>query len=715
MRINRIQIVNFKLLEDVSLDLSTDLARPLTAIRAENGSGKTSLLHAMLWGFYGRPGLPKFATDMRLSSTAKPFGVPVKTRVMVEFEHDGDGGRGHYRLIRSSDETPVDADTVKRGGESLAVYEINDTGEAAVAGPDAFLRRVVPGNLREVFFTNGDDVQEFMSGRVDRTDRQDRVHQAIKALLGLDQFYLARKDLTSADRKFRKELSQDGGADLIAANAAVEAAETARDQQVADIDRLVGEASRIKERRDQWEQALREITDIGDLNKLNAELAIVEDQLQQLEADLDLALKTIREELSSQRLSWGMIHDALAQGMKTLEDLSDRGIIPGTSIEVIRDRLDEGVCFCGTDLGAGSDARTRLEHILAEHRNIDPMKELLTAAHHGARLLKAEHDADVANSNDFAPRRKEHLARVTTVQDGIRTQRQRHDDLIERRKKIDESRVTQLTSDIQRADTEALKRDRELAILRHDLDGLERQLAEANDHHSKIQKQVSLSDVRQANANAVADLKQLVDWVIHDLEVEHVHRVASLMSQRFLDIVGSDPTIDAAIFGSVTINADFDIEVRTPQGTRLDFDAEINGASQRALTLSFIWALMEVADVEAPRIIDTPLGMVAGAVKTRLTDAITSPPPAGGPAYQVVLLLTRSEIRDVEDLIDERAGIIRTMSCSKDSKDLRFPWGQERPHVRVCTCTHRQSCRVCARTYDDDQLIQFRDIEAVAP
>ena len=87
MRIERIQINNFKLLEDVALDLSTALTRPLTAIRAENGSGKTSLLHAMLWGFYGRQGLPKFATDMRFSSTAKPHGVQVKTRVMVEFEH----------------------------------------------------------------------------------------------------------------------------------------------------------------------------------------------------------------------------------------------------------------------------------------------------------------------------------------------------------------------------------------------------------------------------------------------------------------------------------------------------------------------------------------------------------------------------------------------------------------------------------------------------
>ena len=49
MRLSRVAIENFKLLEDVKLEFSTDAARPLTVIRAENGSGKTSVLYALLW------------------------------------------------------------------------------------------------------------------------------------------------------------------------------------------------------------------------------------------------------------------------------------------------------------------------------------------------------------------------------------------------------------------------------------------------------------------------------------------------------------------------------------------------------------------------------------------------------------------------------------------------------------------------------------------
>ena len=60
-------------------------------------------------------------------------------------------------------------------------------------------------------------------------------------------------------------------------------------------------------------------------------------------------------------------------------------------------------------------------------------------------------------------------------------------------------------------------------------------------------------------------------------------------------------------------------------GRTLDVVNGVNGASKRALTLSLIWALMEVAEKEAPRIIDTPLGMTSGAVKHRMVELLTSP------------------------------------------------------------------------------------------
>ena len=208
------------------------------------------------------------------------------------------------------------------------------------------------------------------------------------------------------------------------------------------------------------------------------------------------------------------------------------------------------------------------------------------------------------------------LGTLTHLSNLIKSRQDRRAHLIEQRSLIDESRVKTLTEDIARAAADLTKRDREQAVRKHDLEIANSNLEKKSEEYRKLETKATLSDSRKSNAMAGTDLAHLVGEVIRDLEVDHVHRVAEIMSARFLEIVGSDPEIDSAIFGSVAINDDsFDIEVRTPQGSRLDFDAEINGASQRALTLSFIWALMEVAEVEAPRIIDTPLGMVAGSGK----------------------------------------------------------------------------------------------------
>lgn len=712
MRLERLEISNFKLLKDVAIVFSTDTSRPLTSIRGENGSGKTSLLLAMLWAFYGRSGLPKHASGMRLTSTANPFNCTVYVRIMIEFEYEGSGGRARYRLIRSGEETPIDAENVEFGPERLSVYRLTDAGDESVPNPDTFLRQVVPSNLREVFFTNGDDVQEFMSGRLDRVNRQGRVHDAIKALLGLDQLYTARADIIAADRRFRNKSSAEGGSDLAEASNSLNRAEDSVDKLKSEIHDLDVEIGRIKDKQAKWETELRSITDIGDLNQINDDLSECERSLKALQLTMDTALSGARELLTSEELSWALIPSLLENGITLLSDLADRGIIPGTSIEVVRDRLDEGICLCGTPLTHGSDARHLLEHLINEHQRVDQSQELLTSAHHVARSLKSSHDALEEDGRSFADRRKHNLLQITVAIDEVRRQQERRKHLLERREQIDESRVAVLTGDIRGAQNSLVERERKVVIKKHDLERLDMQVAECQERLRKYERTAQLNSARRANASAAADLKQLVDEVIRSLEVDEVARVAVLMSHRFLEIVGSDPELNASIFGSVTINKEFDIEVRTPTGQRLDFDSEINGASQRALTLAFIWALMEVAGVEAPRIIDTPLGMVAGAVKSRLTDAITKPPLDNGPSYQVVLLLTRSEIRDVESLIDSRAGIMCTMTCSKDAKDLAYPWGQDEPQVKVCMCTHRQSCRICARKYDDDS-IQFRDLEVI--
>ena len=99
--------------------------------------------------------------------------------------------------------------------------------------------------------------------------------------------------------------------------------------------------------------------------------------------------------------------------------------------------------------------------------------------------------------------------------------------------------------------------------------------------------------------------------------------------------------------------------------------------------------------------------MTAGAVKQRMVDLLTPPVGQDGIPYQVVLFMTSSEIRDIEQLIHDRAGVVTTLTCSKDYPiDLINDWGTDRPVVRTCACDHTQFCTVCERRNSRGRLKQ---------
>ena len=96
-----------------------------------------------------------------------------------------------------------------------------------------------------------------------------------------------------------------------------------------------------------------------------------------------------------------------------------------------------------------------------------------------------------------------------------------------------------------------------------------------------------------------------------------------------------------------------------------------------------------------------------------MVELLTTPTDHNGLPYQVILLMTRSEIRDIEELLDERTGSVSTPFCSNDYPvDLVNEWGDGTPTVRGCICDHRQICAVCTRCKDDSVRFTVRE-EAV--
>jgi len=166
------------------------------------------------------------------------------------------------------------------------------------------------------------------------------------------------------------------------------------------------------------------------------------------------------------------------------------------------------------------------------------------------------------------------------------------------------------------------------------------------------------------------------------------------MNSLFLKMIGADPE-QGSIIQRAEISPDFDIIVYGPDGRTLNPDRDLNGASRRALTLSFILALTKVSEVEAPNVIDTPLGMMSGYVKRYVLRTALKE------SSQLVLFLTHDEIAGCEEILDKHAGVVFTLTNPAHYPKMLV----SKPEVKEirllrCSCNHREHCKLCERRVD---------------
>jgi len=711
MRLESAYIKNFKLLEDVELQFSSDLSRPLTVIRAENGSGKTSILYALRWGMYGEKGIPP---RMRLTSTAKPPEQPVSVQVRLDFTTSDPYSdvEARYRLIRTCEEVPQKGDKYERGNERRRLLRWTERGEEEIEGNaiEGLIAEMLPISLADVFFTNGDDVQRFISsGQQAEQERQEAVHMAIRQLLGLDHVEQAEKHLATVAKKMRSELAATGSEALKVAQDDLNEVEDNIAEQKANLSAQSHRIDAVDEQIRRDENALDSIKGIGDLEALQARIHALEEDLGHLESEENRIREQMKEHFRSEDISKYFFEDKLQVGLNKLRDLADRNVIPGTSVEVLRDRLQLGICICGEDLEEGHSRHTHVMQLIEEQRETTPRLQRLTALWHEARnrINLMPDTEEASNSGKIALFREQ----FTQCRDRKRNKVTELTSEREKRGQIDEERIQVLSQRLQSSRGKLTKFNQEYGQINGLIQQLEEQRKLCEERVAEEARKTDLSKSLRRRSSVANDLVKLTQGTLGNLKSIYVQRVSTRMNDLFLGIVGADPSLDANVFTGVNINEKYDIVIHTLEGRTLDADTELNGASQRALTLSFIWALMEVAERRAPRIIDTPLGMTSGAVKQRMVESLTKPVDEDGLPYQVVLFMTRAEIRDIESLITERAGIVTTLTCSEHYPvDLINDWGAEVPMVRTCECNHTEVCNVCERRNDSGKFT-FRKVQ----
>ena len=704
MKLLRAEFHNFRLLRDLELEFSSDPVKKLTVIRAANESGKTTILHGLQWALYGEPALPGRGEGFRLHPIDwdGTEGKRVPITATVEFEltaHRRVGGelretRRRYRLVRSTFED-VDSQ-VRRSASTVKLFALSDTGATPIDAPEALINDELPPDLREVFFTDGDRALSFIEADVALSTKRERVQRAIRSLLGLGVIDDAIKHVRKSTAEVNKKAKQLGtGSELTRIASRLEAMEEDREKFDAELEDAKQQFGAFDEKVDEIDRKIAAALQKGDKEKLRKDLDHAKREIKRLDAQLAAANKEHSALFRSRSIASDLLAPVLGRAFEKLEELHDQGKIPNTTIPVLQDRLAAGICICGETLKPGDPdgdkRRVHIQKLIDDSQRADEIQEIITDLYYGAKPLEARGDAGTSTW-------LEEYRKVVERRDGIQALR----DEAGRKLRALEMQIDALPD----TDIQGLRetrrqyndlRDRYLAkqsALETQLAGLRREREELEAERDRLLREQRKGARILAELEVTQDVMKVLQSAYERITNEELQKVSELMNSIFLEMIGADPE-QGAIIRRAEISREFDIIVYGPNNRTLNPDRDLNGASRRALTLAFILALTKVSDVEAPNVIDTPLGMTSGFVKRSILRT------AVRESAQLILFLTHDEISGCEEIIDEAAGMVFTLTNPAHYPRMLVndPGVVERKVIR-CGCDHRSECQLCQRRPD---------------
>ena len=704
MRLLRARFSNFRILRNLELDFRLVENKNLIVLRAENESGKTTVLNGLQWGLFGDGAIPRGRAAYRLHPIDwdRANGDRVPITVEIDFEattsHRTRSGElrksvTEYRLIRSTSDTLV-GETWSPGATTSKLFEATPQGDRPIEPPDATIFEQLPPELREVFFTDGDRALSFIEADVSTSTKQAKVRAAIRNLLGLDVIEGARHRVKKAGAAVNAKVrSQFANVDLQRSVDRISRLEAL----VEELERKLSNAeTQFSAYDEEWASTERRLEDLlarggGDRTKLVGRIQQTAAAIQNTNKQIAAANKDHSELFRSLELARDLLAPALAPSLAILDELRDRGDIPDTTIPVLEDRLNAPTCICGEELqGDAAAAIHRREHIqrlVEQARHGDMTKAVATNLYFASSDLQAV-------SGDRGTWASLYSATA-----------QRRDTLEETRKSLGQLQAS-LETELQQvpdADIDSLRRYRNecqtqrdkynslRSRMRNELDNTAQELANERNRREALLRRQSAGERLMAELEVAQDLENVLNNSYDRLTNEELDKVSHQMNSIFLDMIVADRE-QRALVRRAEITQQFEIMVYGTEDRILNPDIDLNGASRRALTLAFILALTKVSEVEAPNVIDTPLGMMSGLVKESvLTKAIKE-------SSQLILLLTQSEIEGCQRILDANSARVMTLTNPAHYPTMLVnPPDDNAVGIIRCDCNHNQACQTCQR------------------
>lgn len=646
MKLHRLTATNFMpYRETVTVDFPTDDHRNVMIVLGDNMRGKTSLMNALRWGFYGRA-VGRHSRPILLQDIVNKDGARIddwRVEVFLTFEANGQS----YELRRTADRRPHVA-TPTRPEDFIVATHLSRDG-VVISGDqiEAEINQFAPEQVSRFFLFDGELLQEYEELLIEGSEQGRQIKEAIEQVLGVPALTNGRAELGAILKAATKRQGQEMA-------------------HIAGLERSAEKMNQLTVRLDSQEADLKALQD--KLAQTRSDRASLEDELEQaasvlaLKAALDAAREaaeghaaTLKRKRGERQallaLAWQDMLDAKLEAKRTIlrqrqerstEALRTRVRLED-SVASIKKMLKDSECptchqaypereraALGAELGrleaelSGlADSTADLHALSAELAVLDKIRG------NKARDRLVEIDRDLRAAQVGLQKAENDIERIDERIAGHDTAELARKRVLLQEKLKEEGRLTEAIKAVQR-DIE--KTNEELAVSRKSMEGL----AGARSKRSTLK------------VGIVGNLEACFAESVERLRDNLRRRVEALASESFKEM-----TTQKAYRG-LEINENYGLRIVDSSGRNVSIRS---AGAEQVVALSLIDGLNRTGRAIGPVVMDTPFGRLDPKHRDnvlRYLPTVTS---------QFVLLVHGGEIRPDTDLasIKSRIGAAYTI------------------------------------------------------
>lgn len=406
MRLQSIELTNFRQFKDEKIQFAIDKNQNVTLIMGDNGSGKTSLAQAFFWCFYGTN---SFQDKILLNRFVANNMIPNQKEmvcVRVYLEHKQE----EYCVVRQQEYTKQYNDSLKPQNSILAISKKDKNGNRTWLGTGKTeslknieltntINDIMPQDLSKYFFFDGEKI-ETLSKEISSGRKSNNFVEAVNSLTGLKA---TRNALNHLNPKLKGSVigkledEYIGGSDKRIAELTEEIKKLKSEWQRADEDINSADES-IKSNDLYIEELENKIKTYAEAANLQRTKTIRQNELKEHKWRKYQSLSRIYDNLNRDNLfdrficEWP-VKEALV--ILSNSDVSGKDI-PKLHGDTIKYLLKQKQCICGTILEENSKEWEVLENLI----NYLPPESISTSIGNFIKRMKDKYQEKVYLLND---------------------------------------------------------------------------------------------------------------------------------------------------------------------------------------------------------------------------------------------------------------------------------------------------------------------------